>query len=452
MSNNVTLDPGSGGATIRAIDKAGVETPVTLIDIGGTGAESLVSASNPMPVSGNVGITGNVSIAGNVNATQAGNWAVTANAGNNLNTSALSLEATQLTIAGIVTAARAAVNPIAGQAGVQGNNGVVTALTQRVCLATDVPLPSGSNVIGGVNQNGTWTVQSVQSGNWNVGVSGNVGITGSVVVTATDLDIRDLNSATDSVSAVQSGTWNIATVTNVGTVGAVTAITNALPAGSNVIGGVTQSGNWTVLQGAAPWSQNITQLAGNAINVGAGNAGTGTARVVIASDQVAIPAAQSGTWNITTVTAVSDAQVQGKAADGAALSGNPVRMGARASNAAPTPVADGNVVTPWCDLNGRRIVVSKSANGTTTVVPGNNATTTLLAANNARTGATIYNESTAILFLKLGSGGNLASFTLPIAGNSGNGGGYYETPFGYTGIITGIWASANGNAYVTELN
>ena len=34
-------------------------------------------------------------------------------------------------------------------------------------------------------------------------------VTGTVNVTATDLDIRDLNSAQDSVSAVQSGDWNV---------------------------------------------------------------------------------------------------------------------------------------------------------------------------------------------------------------------------------------------------
>lgn len=43
---------------------------------------------------------------------------------------------------------RCKVNPIAGQAGVQGNSGVVTALTQRVVLATDVGLPAGTALIG----------------------------------------------------------------------------------------------------------------------------------------------------------------------------------------------------------------------------------------------------------------------------------------------------------------
>lgn len=43
---------------------------------------------------------------------------------------------------------RAKVNPIAGQVGVQGASGVVTALTQRVVLATDVALPAGTAAVG----------------------------------------------------------------------------------------------------------------------------------------------------------------------------------------------------------------------------------------------------------------------------------------------------------------
>lgn len=43
---------------------------------------------------------------------------------------------------------RAKVNPIAGQAGVAAGSGTVSALTQRVVLATDVALPAGTNAIG----------------------------------------------------------------------------------------------------------------------------------------------------------------------------------------------------------------------------------------------------------------------------------------------------------------
>lgn len=48
---------------------------------------------------------------------------------------------------------RAKVNPIAGQAGVQGNTGVVNALTQRVTLATDIALPAGENHLGSIGGN-----------------------------------------------------------------------------------------------------------------------------------------------------------------------------------------------------------------------------------------------------------------------------------------------------------
>lgn len=56
------------------------------------------------------------------------------------------------------------------------------------------------------------------------------------------------------VTAVQSGTWNIGTVT------AVTAITNPLPAGTNVIGHViTDTGSTTAVTGTVTISGSVTQ-------------------------------------------------------------------------------------------------------------------------------------------------------------------------------------------------
>lgn len=49
MSDDATLP--ATGTKVRAIDKAGVVTQVTAIDIGGSGAETLLSAANPLPVS-----------------------------------------------------------------------------------------------------------------------------------------------------------------------------------------------------------------------------------------------------------------------------------------------------------------------------------------------------------------------------------------------------------------
>jgi hypothetical protein len=64
--------------------------------------------------------------------------------------------------------------------------------------------------------------------------SGNLKVTGSFTVAGT------LPAGSNVIGGVtQSGTWNVGTVTTVTTVSAVTAITNALPSGTNNIGQVS---------------------------------------------------------------------------------------------------------------------------------------------------------------------------------------------------------------------
>lgn len=50
MANNTTLNTGAGGDVIRDIDKGGVKTQVVALDAGGSGTESLVTLSNPLPI------------------------------------------------------------------------------------------------------------------------------------------------------------------------------------------------------------------------------------------------------------------------------------------------------------------------------------------------------------------------------------------------------------------
>lgn len=71
---------------------------------------------------------------------------------------------------------------------------------------------------------------------------------------------------------------------------------------------------------------------------------------------------------------------------------------------------------------------------------------TLLATNVNRIGATIYNDSTSILYVKLGATASTTSYTLQMGSKT-----YYEAPYGYTGQIDGIWVAANGSARVGEL-
>lgn len=88
-----------------------------------------------------------------------------------------------------------------------------------------------------------------------------------------------------------------------------------------------------------------------------------------------------------------------------------------------------------------------AATGATTSVASSATPVTLKAADAARLGLTIFNDSTQVLFVLLGAGTASASvYTVQLAA-----GAYYEVPFRFTGIVTGLWASANGNARLTAI-
>lgn len=82
-----------------------------------------------------------------------------------------------------------------------------------------------------------------------------------------------------------------------------------------------------------------------------------------------------------------------------------------------------------------------------TSVASSASSVSLIAANAARKGLIIQNTSTAILYILLGGGTATATtaHSVQIASN-----GYYDIG-GFTGAVSGIWASANGQANITEL-
>ena len=79
-----------------------------------------------------------------------------------------------------------------------------------------------------------------------------------------------------------------------------------------------------------------------------------------------------------------------------------------------------------------------------------NSSTTLLAATANRVGAALENNSPERLYIRLSaSAASIAAggYTTSLDPN----GGYYETPYGYSGAITGIWsADSTGYVNVTE--
>ncbi len=91
-------------------------------------------------------------------------------------------------------------------------------------------------------------------------------------------------------------------------------------------------------------------------------------------------------------------------------------------------------------------IQTTSATGTLSTVASVAASTVLLAANAARKGVIITNQSTSPLYLALAATASSSAFTARLDPSD-----CYETPFNYTGVISGIWATANGNALITEL-
>ena len=92
-------------------------------------------------------------------------------------------------------------------------------------------------------------------------------------------------------------------------------------------------------------------------------------------------------------------------------------------------------------------VTQGGSSATVTQVTSSASSGVLQASNGLRRGLCIHNASTQTLYVKFGTTASATSYTVKLAAD-----GYYEMPANlYTGRGDGIWASANGYAYVTEI-
>jgi hypothetical protein len=114
------------------------------------------------------------------------------------------------------------------------------------------------------------------------------------------------------------------------------------------------------------------------------------------------------------------------------------------SDAFVTSDASGLAVQGTTTLSG----VSASS-ATVTSVGDANADTALLASNSSRIGWSITNDSSAVLYVKFGTGASASSYTARLVQYDRIGQGPLDGL--YTGAINGFWASdAGGNARCTE--
>lgn len=252
-SINVNITSGGSGGTQYTDGQAAPAHPVgNALEFNNSGTWSAVSVANPLP------ITGSISVGGTTDE------------------SAFTAGASTFTSSGGVYN-DAVANLTAGQQGAQRLT-IARAIHINLRNATGTEIGTSATPVQVSLANTAANATAVK-------VDGSA-VTQPVSLTSTTI--------TGTVSATQSGTWNIGTVT------AVTAITNALPAGANVIGHViTDTGSTTAVTGTvtvsgtvttsppANASTNIAQINGVTPLMGNGVTGTGSQRVTIASDNTA---------------------------------------------------------------------------------------------------------------------------------------------------------------------
>lgn len=206
---------------------------------------------------------------------------------------------------------------------------------------------------------------------------------------------------------------------------------------------------------------SLTQMNGVAISMGTGVRDSGTQRVTIATNDsvpvigtffqatqpVSLASAPTtpvtGTfWQATQPVSATDLDIRNLvfATDKIDISGS-TSVGVTGTFFQATQPVSVAATVPVQDV--------RASTGANASVADSASSVTILASNANRLGATVYNDSSATLFLLLGSTvASATNYTCKVVAN-----GYYEVPFGYTGQLTGIWASdpGDGAARVTEL-
>jgi len=198
---------------------------------------------------------------------------------------------------------------------------------------------------------------------------------------------------------------------------------------------------------------NLTQIAGAAVTLGQ-KAMAASIPVVIASNQSAIPASQSGTWTVTGAGGTFPVTDSAGSLTVDAPVGTPVfvRLSDGSAAISTLPVSLASVPTHAVTQSGSWSFSRTAASAATLSNVANSATSvSVLASNASRRGALFFNDDTAstgaTVKLKLGATASATSFTIAIAPQ-----GYYELPDPvYTGAIDAIATAATGTLRVTEL-
>lgn len=429
------------------------------------GALRTDASATTQPVSGTITAnagTGTFTVGGTVAATQSGTWTstVTQATAANLNATVVGsgnftvVQATASSLNATVIGTTAAGSGAAtGLVTIQGNasgtavpvSGTVTATIAAVS-ATGAAPPASAIYIGGSVTTASPTYTTGQMSALSLTTAGALRIDGTATTqpvsgtitanagtgsfTVAQATAANLNATvTGTVAASQSGTWtNTVTQATASNLNATVVGTTAAGSGASA-GLVTIQGNASGT--AVPVSGTITANAGT----GSFTVAQATAANLNATVTGTVASTQSGTWTVQPGNTANTTPWLATVNNG----GNSAAVKAASTLAV---AADPAMVV---SLNPAS-AAPKSTTAAVTQVASATSSTTLLASNANRLGAFIVNASTQILYIKFGTAAATTSFTTVVPITNG----LFEVPFGYTGIITGIWPTANGFAYCTE--
>lgn len=332
----------AGTNNIGDVDILSVPAPLSTSG-GGTEATALrvTIASDSTGVISVDDNGGSLTVDGTIAATQSGTWDITNISGTVSLPTGASTSANQTTIIGHLDGVEGLLTTIDGDTGnistkIDTLAGAVSGTEFQVDVITmpTVTIQDGAGSIT-VDNNGTFAVQATIA-------SGATSIAKAEDVASADADVgvpaMAVRKATPANTSGTDGDYEMLQM-SAGRLWTSTVIDTALPAGTNGIGKLTANSGVTIgaVEIAAAQTlatvTSLSQFAGNAINTGNGAAGTGTLRVTVCSDS-------TGVLGVTQATASSlNAQVVGAVAHDGVDSGNPIKIGGKASTTLPTAVS-----------------------------------------------------------------------------------------------------------------
>lgn len=251
---------------------------------------------------------------------------------------------------------------------------------------------------------------------FNQDVAGNIGVSALASTASPSLTTATYNS----LSLTLAGALRVdgSAVTQ-----PISASTLPLPTGAST-SALQSAGNATLLtiSGQLPATLGAKTIANSlAVN--------------IASDQV-VPISATA-LPLPTGASTSALQTAGNATLTAISGQLPASLGSKVSASSLSVVLASDETVP--------ISLPASTTATQTSVASSATSVTLLAANSSRKAFTVFNDSTQILYVSFTATSTTSAYSVKLFPN-----GAYLSDFIYTGIITGIWASANGAAKLTE--